>query len=341
MAAAIASLAILAPLAPAGAVESNAIPVKALPPADLPFFSVNDNYLTYSYLPRGTDPGVQGKTQKTLYSYSHYDAWAYGTNFANVSLIKSDHSDPTAPCGNYRAPVYGCAGASEYLAQIRSTLDWNEIFNTHAFTAGPLHSVSFEVGYDGGTKDNFEGLKKNVVLAGLQLAFTLPYKGYINVAPLIYQEWNHDAFFTPAFTEPSHPGIPNGNTKFNATWAVEINYYMDLGFLPPDLRYFAISGRAGFYGPKGTGAAPGVVAPYYETKTEIKTEPVRLTFDASKALWGQKYSQLVQLFVAYRYWENKYGHDDSNPANRLCYTAGVNNRSCAEKSLHTGVTVKF
>ena len=114
-----------------------------------------------------------------------------------------------------------------------------------------------------------------------------------------FQEWDHYAFLTPAFTAPSSRHSER-ESHFNPSWAVEINYYIDLGFLPPGLQYFAVSGRAGFYGPKGTGAAAGVVAPYYETKTEIKTEPVRLTFDAGKAFWGQKYSQLVQLFVAYR-----------------------------------------
>ncbi|MGO8913126.1 MAG: hypothetical protein ACLQDM_27910, partial [Bradyrhizobium sp.] len=329
VAVAIVSIAVLAPINIASAAESSPAPIKAPPVADLPFFSVNDNYLTYSYLPNGTDPGVPGETQKQAYSFSHFDAWAYGTNFLNVSLIKSDHGDPANPCGNYHAPVYGCAGATEILGLVRSTFDWNEIFNTRVFAMGPLHSVSFEAGLDVGTKNNFEAPSRTDIVAGLQFAFDLPYRGYFNVAPLFYQEWNHDTFLTPAFTAP-YPGIPDGNTRFNPTWAVELNYYMDLGFLPPSLRYFAISGRAGFYGPKGTGAAPGIVAPYYETKTEIKTEPIRLTLDASKALWGQKYSQMVQLFVAYRYWENKFGHDNSNPADRLCFTAGVNNGSCAE-----------
>jgi hypothetical protein len=333
-------LTIVSPINLARAAEANAIPVKAAPITDAPLFFVNDNYLTYSYLPDGADPGVAGKTAKQVYSFSHFDAWAYGTNFLNLSLVKSDHSDPAAPCGNRLAPVSGCAGATELLGQIRSTFDWNEIFNTHAFTMGPLHSVSFEVGADATTKDNFQAPSRRDVVAGLQFAFTLPYKGYFNVAPLFYQEWNHNSFLTPGYTAP-YAGIPDGNTHYNPTWAVEINYYMDLGFLPPNLQYFAISGRAGFYGPKGTGAAPGVVAPYYETKTEIKTEPIRLTFDASKALWGQKYSQLVQVFVAYRYWENIFGHDNNDPANRVCFTAGVNNQSCTEKSLYAGVTVKF
>src|ERR1019366_10731391 len=114
------------------AIEPNVIPVKAPPAGDVAFFSVNDNYLTYSYLPEGADPGVLGKTEKQLYAFSHFDVWAYGTNFANFQLVKSDHSDPAAPCGNYHAPVSGCAGATELLGQIRSTFDSNEIFNTHA-----------------------------------------------------------------------------------------------------------------------------------------------------------------------------------------------------------------
>jgi hypothetical protein len=60
---------LLAPIDAASAAEPNAIPAKAPPVADAPFFSVNDNYLTYSYLPQGADPGVLGKTEKQLYSF--------------------------------------------------------------------------------------------------------------------------------------------------------------------------------------------------------------------------------------------------------------------------------
>ena len=77
-------------------------------------------------------------------------------------------------------------------------------------------------------------------------AFDLPYKGFLNITPLYYQEWNHNTFTTPGFVPAGFTGLPDGNTHFNATWAVEINYYMDLGFLPPNLQYFAVSGRAGW-----------------------------------------------------------------------------------------------
>ena len=74
---------------------------------------------------------------------------------------------------------------------------------------------------------------------------------------------------------------------------------------------------------------------------EINSEPIRLTFDASKMIWGPKYSHFFETWVAYRYWENKFGLDDHNPANSVCFTGGVNNHSCTEKSLYAGATVKF
>lgn len=305
--------------------------------ADAPFFLVNDNRLTYSYQFTATDPGMPGSTPKNVVALTHFDVWAYGTNFINLELLKSGANDPAAPCLGQNQ---GCAGATEFYGLFRSTFGFNEIFHTHAFSIGPLHNVSLEVGADANTENTFLAPAKRDVVAGVQFGFDLPYKGYLNVAPLYYQEWNHNSFLTPGFTAP-FPGIVDGNTHFNGTWAVELNYYMDLGFLPETLRYFAVSGRAGFYGPKGTGAAAGVVSPTNNTKTEINSEPIRLTFDASRMMWGSKYTHFVDLWVAYRYWHNKFGLDDSNPANGVCFTNGVNNHSCTEKSLSSGVSIKF
>jgi hypothetical protein len=312
--------------------------LKAKPVLDVPFFLVNDNRLTYAYQFSATSPGATDKTAKQVFAFTHFDVWAYGTNFINLELIKSDHRDPAGPC-----PVFGpsCAGATEFYGLIRSTFGWNQIFNTNAFTAGPLRNISFEVGVDGETENQFLAPNKKDVVAGLQFAFDLPYKGYLNVAPLYYQEWNHNAFLTPAFVPAGFSGIADGNTHFKPTWAVEVNYYMDLGFLPESVRYFAVSGRAGFYGPKGAGAASDVIPASNNTKMEINSEPIRLTFDASKALMGSKYSHFVDVWVAYRYWDNKFGLDGSNPANGVCFTAGVNNHTCTENSLYSGISVKF
>src|ERR1700675_1341855 len=241
----------LATLVPAGFASAADLPykAKAKPVADLPFFFVIDDRVTYSWMPKGTDPGafsvrpdgsINGNPAKSVYSFTHFDAWAYGTNFFTISMFKSDHNDPANPCsqvGIIQGPGFvgstpaSCAGATEIYGLIRSTFGWNEIFNTHAFTMGPLHNISFEVGMDANTENNYLGPAKRDVVAGLQFAFDLPYKGYFNVAPSVYWEFsNHNALIQcgSIYAINTIPGTTcsvDGNTSYPATWAVETNYY--------------------------------------------------------------------------------------------------------------------
>jgi hypothetical protein len=147
------------------------------------------------------------------------------------------------------------------------------------------------------------------------------------------------------------PGVTclaNGNTSYKPTWAVEVNYYMDLGFLPENMQYFSISGRAGWYGKKGSDTEPlpalGAVNGAFPTAIELNSEPIRLTFDASKAIWGPKWSHYVDVWVAYRYWQNKFGLDHNAPSAACSATIGGVTRpsgACTESSLYSGITVKF
>jgi hypothetical protein len=130
------------------------LPLKAAPPSsvfDMPFFFGNDNRFTYAYLPSGTEVGNPGNVTKQIFALTHFDVWAYGTNYANLQMLKDDHNYPAGPC-----PVFGngCAGTTEFYGVIRSTFGFNEIFNTKAFTMGPLRNVSFEVGGDGKTQNS-------------------------------------------------------------------------------------------------------------------------------------------------------------------------------------------
>jgi hypothetical protein len=372
IAAAALSFAALATLAPTGfANAADATPPpptykKVKPVPDLPFFFVIDDRVTYSWEPRGTDPGVfstrpngsiDGYTAKSLYSFTHFDAWAYGTNFFAISMIKSDHNDPAGPCTNAGVIFTGatttaasCAGATEFFGKEISTFGWNELFNTKMFSVGPLHNISFQVGAEGETENNYLAPNKRAFTAGLQFAFDLPYKGYFNVAPLAYKELNHNSFDQcGSFGVVGLPTcLVDGGTNYNVTWAVETNYYMDLNFLPENMQYFAISGRAAWYGPKGDDNSlplnSGVGVASTATKVEFNSEPIRLTFDASKAIWGQKYSQFVTTWVAYRYWQNKFGLDHNaelGVCNILVGGAVVSTNSCTESSVYAGITVKF
>jgi len=356
------SLATLVPAGYAGAADLTTVKAPK-PVAEVPFFLVIDNRVSFSWMPKGTDPGmftvnpngsVNGTTAKQVYSFTHFDAWAYGTNFFTISLFKSGQNDPASPCVAPGVTITGgaanCAGATEIYGLFRSTFGFNEIFNTKAFTIGPLRNVSFEVGMDANTENNFLAPAKRDVVAGLQFAFDLPYKGYVNVAPLMYWEFsNHNSFTQCGLFGPGIPGTTcnsDGNVSYRPTWAVEVNYYMDLGFLPPSMQFFSISGRAGWYGSKGdSNGLPALSGPgrfSTATKTEFNSEPIRLTFDASKAFIGPKYSHFVDLWVAYRYWQNKFGLDH-NAMPGVCTLAanGQSTNSCTESTVYGGVTVKF
>ena len=366
------SLAIVAPISVASAAD---MPMKSVTPiTDVPFFFVIDDRLSYSHIFSGTDPGlysvrpdgsINGKTEKNVYNFTHFDAWAYGTNLFTISMFKSGSNDPASPCtlpggiefngfGNGVTPA-NCAGATEIYGFFRSTFGLNQIFNTKAFSIGPLHDISVEVGADANTENNYQAPAKRDFVAGLQFAFDLPYKGFLNVAPLAYKEINHAGFdqcgsqFAPPTGGAAIPGVTclsNGNTSYRTTWAIEINYYMDLGFLPPGMDYFSISGRAAWYGPKGdANNLPALSGPgrfSNATVTEFNSEPIRLTFDASKAAYGAKYAHFVDVWVAYRYWQNKFGLDhNATPGVCTIGATGASTNSCTESSLYTGVTVKF
>jgi hypothetical protein len=354
-----------ATLAPASFASAADLPVKAVKPiADVPFFSVIDDRVTYSYIFSASQPGqytvnpngsVNNHETKQVYSFTHFDAWAYGTNFFTISLFKSSHNDPANPCitnsagtafvavGTF-APA-SCAGASEIYGLLRSTYGFNEIFNTHAFTVGPLHNVSFVIGGDANVDNRYIDVAKRDFVGGLQFAFDLPYKGFFNVNTLAYKEINHNAFtqcgsFSAGTTDRVNC-LVDGNTDYKTTWAVETNYYMDLGFLPENMQYFSISGRAAWYGKKGNENSPcGTGCGGVATAVEFNSEPIRLTADLSKAIWGPKMSHFVDVWVAYRYWQNKFGEDHN--LSPVCQTpAGNNNGTCTESSLYSGVTVKF
>jgi hypothetical protein len=95
----------LAAFASIGLARAADLPVKAVKKApDLPWFILIDDRVSFSWMPKGTDPGafsinpanggINSTTAKQVYSFTHFDIWQYGTNFFNVSMFKSDHNDP-------------------------------------------------------------------------------------------------------------------------------------------------------------------------------------------------------------------------------------------------------
>ena len=307
------------------------------PASPAPFFFVNDNTISLSYQFTATDPGyfdAKGSTfGKAVVNFTHFDVWGYGTNFFTIDVLKSGSKDAATPC---LGPGPGCVGSTEIYGLFRSTLGFNELFGTKAFSMGPLLDVSFEIGADANTQNNFVAPAKRDIVAGLEFTFALPYKGHFNFSPLFYKEWNHNAFLTPPFTTG---GPISGDDSFDPTWDIEMNYAMDLGFLPETFP-LTFSGYANIHGPKGRGISgavpyvgPGSVA---NTTTEFNSEQ-KLSLDVGKMAFGSNYSHYFDVWVAYRYWQNKFGLDHAKSP--VC--TGIGNTSCTESSWVTGVSVKL
>src|SRR5258706_1821051 len=120
---------------------------------------------------------------------------------------------------------------------------------------------------------------------------------------------------------------------------------MDRGSWPETLQFWSIRGRAAWSEKKGAQnePLPGLGVGVFSTATavEFNSEPIRLTFDASKAFMGPKYSHFVDVWVAYRYWQNKFGLDHNASPGVCTLTVGGVTRStnsCTESTVYTGIT---
>jgi nucleoside-specific outer membrane channel protein Tsx len=281
------------------------LPVKAKPikTTEAPYFLVNENSVSYHYEFTATNPGA-GKTPKHVGTFSHFDVWAYGTNFFNIDWLKATSSRTPANGG---AACFGgnnlptpCQGYTEIYGFFRSTLGWNELSHSKMFAYGPLKNISFAYGADFNTDNTQLGSAKKSVQGGLQFDFAMPFNGNLSLSGFAYKEWQHDGFAALGVINPS------GAVEFNTTWGFGANYNQPLGFLPVwlPLTYKAI---VGMHGPKGFGenrlVAPG------DRRTELFTQQT-LDLDTGKIFWNK--ANMWSMWVGWRYWHNKFGLNDTN-----------------------------
>ena len=268
---------------------------KAAPISPPPFFFVNENSIGYHYEFTATNPGA-GQTPKNVLTFSHFDVWQYGTNFINIDWLK-------ATDGKATPTATGSEGYTEIYGFFRSTFGFNEIFNTKAFSAGPLTDVSLMVGADLNTDNTGLGSAKRSIESGIQFSFMAPYKGFINLTPTIYKEWQHDGYAPP---------VTNGAVDFNATWGFEWLYVQPLGFVPSVPLTFKAFGT--IHGPKGMGEPASVGL---KRTTEYYTQE-NLELDLGQMLGGKP--GMFSVWTGFRYWVNKFGIDPTQPFGNFGFT---------------------
>jgi hypothetical protein len=94
------ALAAILAAAAAGSAGAADLPAKAAPKkvVETPYFLVNENSVSYHYEFTATNPGA-GQTPKHVGTFSHFDVWAYGTNFFNLDWLKATSTNtPSNPC---------------------------------------------------------------------------------------------------------------------------------------------------------------------------------------------------------------------------------------------------
>ena len=331
------SLALAALIAAAAISQASAadMPVKAppAPPPEAPFFFVNDNSISYHYEFNATNPGA-GTTPKNVLNFTHFDVWAYGTNFFTVDWLKATNGKtpplgtPAAPCDTFAPGTPSpCAGYTEIYGLFRSTLGWNQLTNSKMFAIGPLTNIEFAIGSDLNTDNTTLGSAKRTIQGGLQFDFATPYKGFLNVGVYAYKEWQNDGF-AATFPFQVFPN-PSGKVDFDPTWKVEVLYVQPLGFMPEYLPLTFKSLNI-IQGPKGCGEVCGPLGPGLVRTTEFYNQET-LWLDVGKMAWNKPGK--VSLWTGYRYWVNKFGIDPNQPTGKFGFTT--------ESTWLAGITTTF
>lgn len=344
--------------------------VKAMPPAKpVPFFFVNDTSVSFTYFFDATDPGVAGSSgsvpggiagqKNTMYrasgSIDHFDVWEYGTNLIHAEVNQYGTS----------APIQGQPGASgsrEFFGFTRSTLGFNELTHSKAFSNVFTNDIGFEGGLTAGTQNDYLTEQTTQYVVGLNFDLAIPKPlGTMLVGILAYKEFTHNEFDACGpgglFSGTGAPGFNGacigggsfgGDRDFEWTWRLEAFNSIPLGGILGSWADAAhIVNILNVTGPKGTGLSTanclaigcagtiGVGDPFgiNETKTEV-FEDARLSFDTSKLFWGKP--GIWDTYVGYRYWYNKFGTNHND-----WLFATVAPQTSIESSVYVGTTYHF
>lgn len=268
-----------------------------------------EDELSYTYQPWTADPTVKNGVPTHTATFTHVDGYAYGTNFINISGTAWGAKDRANQAGSFSGQEQG---GQSVFAVGRFAFSGNKIFDTKAFSYGPMTDISLDTGGNWGVHNNTFASETRAFVIGPQFSFDLPYKGFLNFAAHYYKEWNHDAFA---------PASSNG-VSFDPTYNFELGWSQPI---PVGIPGFAFKGFISYTGPKGIdGEGNRTVA---ETFAHVK-----LVVDAGDILFNAP--KKLEAGVGFEYWMNVFGNDHN------LTSAGFNNGNIERTPFFT-VTYKF
>ncbi|CAO4180928.1 MetA-pathway of phenol degradation [Methylorubrum populi] len=275
---------------------------------DGPFFLFADTQVSYRYQFPTVAPGVQiqrpdgslrsREAPKQILNISHADAWAYGTNFFSLDILKSGSQFPAGTTNTQSGgPSFAEYGNTEAYGLYRGTLSLNALTGTKAFTLpGLVKEVSLAFGFDANSQNDAFGSKKRDIVGGLNFAFDVP-AGFLNLSVHAYKEWNRNGFNTG----------PDRDQSFDTVPEFEIVYSVPLTFSGLPL---TLAGFNTIVLPKGRGIGGNLGAYAFNPPRGLEfLSRTNLVLDLGKLVYDQP--NKVDVFVGFQYWLNKFGNRET------------------------------
>jgi len=217
--------------------------------------------------------------EKYIFSLVHLSGYTYGTNFFQLNMHQSSNEPNTNKASGH--------GAQEAYVIYRHTLDIPSITQHKIEDSAWLKSYGFTVGFDWNTKNDDYGSNRQMYVAGPSITLNVP--GYLNLSLLGYYESNDANVLTSKYT-------------YDPYLALQVLW--DFPVMQSNWNY---QGIGVWMSPKGKNETGG------KTASEIFVD-MSLMYSLLKD--KSVHQPKLKAGVAYQYWKNKYGNNESGEAGR-------------------------
>jgi hypothetical protein len=243
----------------------------------------SDTYLSIRNVWNDKQPGYEGNIDEVAGNIAYANGWTYGSNFVSLDFENFGHKDGANQ--TFFAPgAKAAADSFELYSVFRTVLSGNKIFNTKAFSIGPIADVGLEFGLDIDTQDDQFASYKKLITFGPQISWAVP-KGFLTTSFHLAHEWNTDAY------------LANNGTSYDVTGEYEMAWDFPFSLGPVPLKF---EGYSNIVFPKGKG---GVGDSYH--RIEILAHP-KLMLDVSSMI-GLGPNR-IDAGIGFEYWHNKFGN---------------------------------
>ncbi|WP_225578125.1 hypothetical protein [Rhodanobacter sp. 7MK24] len=226
---------------------------------------------------RFREPYNSSEIHKNILSLTWVSGYRYGTQFFDLDVLKSDHSDPASPGSRN--------GAVETYATYRYTLDLGKVADRD-LGFGPVRGLGLTGGFDWNMKHDVDyNSRKRMLVLGPSLLWNVP--GHFNTAVLM--AWESNA--------PHGPYPPISEVQGRYYYKAHPMLAMDWGI--PLGAHWSFEGYANYIAAKGINEIGQATGP--ETDVDM-----RILLDAGELLGARKHRFLAG--VEYQYWRNKFGN---------------------------------